>query len=128
MCKRRTGQVKGETMKRLGFLLAVFAAGWLFPPGILAADNAAQPAAEKSSAEKGGAMTAGVVKKVDKAAGKVTISHEPSAYPGMEKKMTMVFRVKDPAMLEQLKEGDKINFLVEKVNGKFTVMRFEPAK
>jgi Cu/Ag efflux protein CusF len=115
-------------MKRLGFLLAVFAAGWLFPPGILAAaDNAAQPAAEKSSAEKG-AMTAGVVKKVDKAAGKVTISHEPSAYPGMEKKMTMVFRVKDPAMLDQLKEGDKINFLVEKVNGKFTVMRFEPAK
>jgi Cu(I)/Ag(I) efflux system periplasmic protein CusF len=129
MCKRRTGQVKGETMKRLGFLLAVFAAGWLFPPGILAAaDNAAQPAAEKSSAEKGGAMTAGVVKKVDKAAGKVTISHEPSAYPGMEKKMTMVFRVKDPAMLDQLKEGDKINFIVEKVNGKFTVMQFEPAK
>ncbi len=116
-------------MKRLGFLLAVFAAGWLFPPGILAAaDNAAQPAAETRSTETGGAMTAGVVKKVDKAAGKVTISHEPSAYPGMEKKMTMIFRVKDPAMLDRLKPGDKINFVAEKVNGKFTVMQVEPAE
>ena len=42
--------------------------------------------------------------------------------------MTMVFRVKDPAMLDQLKAGDKINFLAEKRNGALTVMRFEAAK
>ncbi len=73
-------------------------------------------------------MTAGVVKKVDKAAGKVTISHDPIEHLGMTKKMTMVFRVKDPAMLDRLKPGDKINFIADKVNGAFTVMQFEPAK
>jgi Cu/Ag efflux protein CusF len=43
-------------------------------------------------------------------------------------KMTMVFRVKDPAMLDRLKEGDEIRFVAEKVDGAFTVMRFEAAK
>ncbi len=84
--------------------------------------------AEAKSAESVPSMTVGVVKKVDKAAGKVTISHEPMEHLGMSKKMTMIFRVKDPAMLDQLKEGDKINFVAEKVNGKFTVMQFESAK
>jgi len=31
-------------------------------------------------------------------------------------------------MLEQVKEGDKINFLADKINGAFTVLRLEPAK
>lgn len=114
-------------MKRLGFLLAVVAAGWLLPPGILAADNAAQPAAETKSAENGQALTPGVVKKVDKDAGKVTITHEPIEKLGMPK-MTMVYRVKDRAMLDRLKEGDRINFAAEKVDGAYTVTRFETAK
>jgi uncharacterized cupredoxin-like copper-binding protein len=79
------------------------------------------------SAESGQAMTAGLVKKVDKGAGKVTISHGPLENLGMPK-MTMVFRVKDPAMLDRLKEGDKILFVAEKVDGALTVMSFESAK
>jgi uncharacterized cupredoxin-like copper-binding protein/Cu/Ag efflux protein CusF len=79
------------------------------------------------SIESGQAMTAGVVKKVDKGAGKVTIRHGPIVNLGMPK-MTMVFRVKDPAMLDLLKEGDKILFVAEKVDGALTVMRFESAK
>ena len=39
--------------------------------------------------------------------------------------MTMVFRVKDPAMLDQLKEGDKIRFVADKVDGAFTIMQLE---
>ena len=42
--------------------------------------------------------------------------------------MTMVFQVKDPAMLDQVKAGDKINFIAEKVGGQFTVTRVEAAK
>ena len=80
-----------------------------------------------TSAESGQAMTSGVVKKVDKGAGKVTISHGPLENLGMPK-MTMVFRVKDPAMLDRLKEGDKIFFVAEKVDGALTVMSFESAK
>ena len=101
----------------------------LFAPGSYAAgDSSADSAAGTTSTESGKAMSSGVVKKVDKAAGKVTISHGPLENLGMPKKMTMVFRLKDPAMLDRLKEGDKINFVADKVNGAFTVMSFEPVK
>lgn len=71
--------------------------------------------------------TEGLVKKVDKAAGKVTIRHGAIENLGMPK-MTMIFRVRDPAMLDRLKEGERILFVADKVNGKFTVMQFEPAE
>jgi len=100
----------------------------LFAPGSYAAGgSSADNAAGTASPESGQAMTAGLVKKVDKGAGKVTISHGPLENLGMPK-MTMVFRVKDPAMLDRLKEGDKILFVAEKVDGAFTVMRVEAAK
>jgi Cu/Ag efflux protein CusF len=100
----------------------------LFAPGSYAAgDLSADNAAGATSAESGQAMTAGLVKKVDKGAGKVTIRHGPIENLGMPN-MTMIFRVKDPAMLDRLKEGDKILFVADKVNGAFTVMSFEAAK
>ena len=37
----------------------------------------------------------------------------------------MVYQVKDPAMLEQVKAGDKIKFVAEKINGALTVTRIE---
>ncbi len=67
------------------------------------------------------------VRKVDKDAGKVTLKHGPITnleMPGM----TMVFRVKDPAMLDKVKEGDKIRFTADKVSGAFTVMSIENTK
>ena len=73
------------------------------------------------------AMTAGEVKKVDKDTGKVTLKHGPIKnldMPGM----TMIFRVKDAVMLDKLKEGDKINFAADKINGAFTLMQIESAK
>ena len=42
--------------------------------------------------------------------------------------MTMVFRANDAAMLDQLKEGDKINFTADKLNGAFTLMQVEQVK
>ncbi len=41
--------------------------------------------------------------------------------------MTMVFKVGDPKMLDRLKEGDKVKFAAEKVNGAITVTAIEPA-
>ncbi len=79
------------------------------------------------SIDRGQAMTPGEVRKVDKAAGKVTIRHGPLENLGMPN-MTMVFRVQDPAMLDRLKEGDNIRFIAEKVNGLFTVIRVESAE
>ena len=73
------------------------------------------------------ALSEGVVRKIDKDAGKITIKHGPLVNLDMPA-MTMVFRVKDPAMLTQVKEGDAIKFTVEKVGGAFTVTTLESAK
>jgi Cu/Ag efflux protein CusF len=42
--------------------------------------------------------------------------------------MTMVFRVQDPAMLKQVKVGDKVQFEADRVNGQITVTRIQKAK
>jgi Cu/Ag efflux protein CusF len=42
--------------------------------------------------------------------------------------MTMVFQVKDPAMLDQVKTGDKVQFTAQKLGGAFTVTRIESTR
>lgn len=69
----------------------------------------------------------GEVRKVDKAANKVTLKHGPVPSIDMPA-MTMVFRAKDPAMLAGLKPGDKVKFEAQKVGDVYTVTRIEPAK
>jgi Cu/Ag efflux protein CusF len=44
----------------------------------------------------------GEVKKVDEAAGEITLKHGPIKNLGMNQGITMVFRVNDPAMLKQV--------------------------
>lgn len=70
----------------------------------------------------------GLIKKVDKAAAKVTLAHGPLTNLGMSTAMTMAFRVKDAAWLDQMKTGDKIRFVADNVNGALTVVKFEPVK
>ncbi len=69
----------------------------------------------------------GEVRKVDKAANKVTLKHGPIPNLDMPA-MTMVFQVKDPAMLEKMKAGDKVKFEAQKLGGAFTITRIEAAK
>ena len=69
-----------------------------------------------------GDMVKGEVVKVDKAAGKVTLKHGPIKNLDMDG-MTMVFRVSDPAMLDKVKAGDKIEFEADRVNGAITVTK-----
>jgi Cu/Ag efflux protein CusF len=115
-------------MMRYRLLALTAIVAFLFPLGGHAVDNTFSRQGDGTeSADSGQAMTTGVVKKVDKDAGKVTIRHGPIENLGMPQ-MTMIFRVKDPAMLDRLKEGDEIHFIADKVNGAFTVMRFEPGK
>ena len=73
-------------------------------------------------------MVNGTVKKIDKAAGKVTLSHGPLANLGMNMSMTMAFRVQDISWLDQMKVGDKIRFVAESVDGALTVVKYEPVK
>ena len=72
-------------------------------------------------------MTDGEVRKVDKANQKVTLKHgeiKNLDMPGM----TMVFRVKEPAMLDTLAPGDKVRFQAGKVDGGFVVTAIEAVK
>ena len=52
----------------------------------------------------------GEVKKIDEGAGKITLKHGPAKSLGMDEPMTMVYRVKDSALLKQVKVGDKVKF------------------
>ena len=91
---------------------------------VLPAVYASEPAPLVPAQAK--SMTAGEIRKVDKEQGKLTIRHEPLTNLDMPA-MTMVFRVKDPAMLDRVKEGDKVRFVAERVDGSITVVDLQPA-
>jgi Cu(I)/Ag(I) efflux system protein CusF len=73
-------------------------------------------------------LTDGEVTKVDASAGKITIKHGPIKRFDMDEGMTMVYGARDPAMLQQVKAGDKVKFDAENVNGQFVVTRIQKAK
>ena len=72
-------------------------------------------------------MSDGEIRKVDSAAKKITIKHGELKNLDMPA-MTMVFQVKDPAMLNSVKAGDKVKFRADKINGAFTVIEIQPVK
>lgn len=72
-------------------------------------------------------LSDGEIRKVDKDAGKITIKHGPIASMDMPP-MTMVYRVKDPAMLDKVKPGDKVKFKMEKIGGQYTLTRLGAAE
>ena len=75
------------------------------------------------------AMVKGEVKKIDLAAGKITLKHGPIKSLGMDDaSMTMVFRVEDAAMLKQVKAGDKVQFEVGNDSGGLTISKLQKAK
>ena len=94
---------------------------------LLAAPAFAQQAAGGHDAHHPASLSEGEVRKVDKSAKKITIKHGPLANLDMPP-MTMVFQVKDPAMLDKVKAGDKVKFQAEKIGAAYTVTRIEPVK
>jgi len=94
-------------------------------PGI-AADDHSGHGAMHGAVPASAAMTDGMVKKVDRSSGKVTVTHGPLVNLGMPA-MTMAFRVKDTSWLDQMKDGDKIRFMADNVNGSLTVVKFDKA-
>ena len=69
----------------------------------------------------------GQVKKIDEAAGKLTLDHGPIKKLDMGA-MTMVYRIKDPALLKGLKAGDKVKFEADKIDDQFVVTSIQKAK
>ena len=72
-------------------------------------------------------MADGEVRKVDKENKKITLKHgviKNLDMPGM----TMVFGIKDAAMLDNLKAGDKVKFKPEQAGSAFVVTDIQMAK
>ena len=79
------------------------------------------------TAESAASMTEGEVRKVDKEQGKITLKHGEIKNLGMPG-MTMIFRVQDKAMLDQVKEGDKVRFTADNIDNQLTVTKIEAAR
>lgn len=71
-------------------------------------------------------MTDAEVRKVDKDNGKLTLRHAEIKNLEMPA-MTMVFVVRDKAMLDKVKAGDKVRFKAEHVGGSYVVTAIEAA-
>jgi len=67
------------------------------------------------------------VRKVDKAAKKITLKHGEIKNLDMPP-MTMVFQVKDASLLDRVQAGDKVRFTADKVGGAYIVLTLEPVK
>jgi Cu/Ag efflux protein CusF len=110
-------------MKRLALsiLLASFAA-------VAAAQHTQHaPAAAQAAQAQAKNPSDGEVRKVDKAAGKITIRHGEIPNINMGP-MTMVFSVKSPELLDKVAAGDTVKFRVEEVKGDYVVTTIEKVK
>jgi Cu/Ag efflux protein CusF len=83
------------------------------------------PTPVAATSAKAADMTEAEVRKVDVSAGKITLKHGPIKHLDMPP-MSMVFQVKDPALLAKVKAGDKVRFTADKINGAYTVLTLEP--
>ncbi len=72
-------------------------------------------------------LTEAEVRKVDKDNGKITLKHGEIKNLDMPP-MSMVFQVKDPALLDKVKTGDKVSVTIDRINGAYTVLSIEPRK
>ncbi|MBL8318386.1 MAG: copper-binding protein [Burkholderiaceae bacterium] len=104
----------------------------LFVAALLAGPSFAQQKADDHSAHHPPAaatadMTDGEVRKIDKEAGKMTIKHGEIKNLEMPA-MTMVFQVKEVALLDKVKAGDKVKFRAEKAASGYVVTAIESAK
>lgn len=99
-----------------------------FPAGVVMQEKL--PARPSGAAGKTADVSAnsivgsGVIRQIDKANNKVKIAHEPIEALGWPK-MTMFFRLKDASIANQVKEGDKVNFFLEKTASGHVISGFQ---
>jgi Cu/Ag efflux protein CusF len=114
---------QGNIMRLQSFIAALVLGVLASLTGIAYATSHVQASGTEASA----ALTEGEVRRVDRDAKKLTIRHGPIASLDMPP-MTMVFQVRDEALLAQLKTGDRIRFSAERIGGVYVVTQVEPAR
>lgn len=117
-----------QTIQTLFIAGALATLGTLaIPAWAVGAMDQAKMGETKSVQSSETAMTDAEVRKVDTAQGKITLKHGEIKNLDMPP-MTMVFTVKDKAMLDGVKPGDKIRFKAVDENGRLTVVEMAPAR
>ena len=114
-----------KTLLTIATLLTV--AGAAQAAGHAGAPMVAASAAAAATTKSDLPMADGEIRKVDMESKKITIKHgeiKNLDMPGM----TMVFGVKDPAILDKIKAGDKVKFSAEKAGGAIVVTNIQIAK
>jgi len=76
------------------------------------ADSGRIETAQARETKPAGASASGVIREIDRANSRVKLDHGPIPSIGMPG-MTMTFKVKNPALLDQVKQGDPVNFEIE---------------
>ena len=110
--------------KHLFAFLLVFSAAWFTT---VYAQDKHHSHADAMSAVSASHMAEGEIKKINRDNKKMTIKHgdiKSLDMPGM----TMVFQIRDTALLETFKAGDKVKFVIEKLDGAFVVTSMQLAK
>ena len=107
-------------MKQLILLLALASAAPAWAQAKAEEHSAHHPATAAAVDE----MVDGEIRKVDKGSAKITIKHGEIKRLDMPP-MTMVFQVKDPALLDKVKAGDKVRFRAEQTPSGYAVTAIE---
>ncbi|WP_292044483.1 copper-binding protein [Massilia sp. UBA6681] len=105
-------------------ILAILMAGAATLASAQAHQHAGHGPHEPTATNAAAALSEGEVKKIDKEAGKITLRHGEIRNLNMAA-MTMVLRVQDPAMLDQVEVGDKVQFAAERLNGAITIVQMQ---
>ena len=110
-------------------------AGGFFITNIARLENNSDSLPEKTPNTAGGAESSasasmdarGIVKTIRAEQGKVKIQHGPIERLGMPG-MTMMFSVKDPALLQGVTKGAEVDFTVDNTAGGFVITNIKPVQ
>jgi Cu/Ag efflux protein CusF len=74
------------------------------------------------------ATITGEVKKIDESSGSITLKQGPAPSLGFKEDMTLVYDVRDRAMLKLVKVGDTVKFEAESGESGFTITKIQKDK
>lgn len=106
------------TLARLTCITSLLAALGALPCQAQPRGGAAAPPAASVT------LSSGEVLKLDPGKAKITLRHTAIEHLGLPA-MSMSFHVRDAALLDGLRVGDKVRFSADRIEGQFTVTRIE---
>jgi len=116
---------RAAVLAAMGLVVACVSAQAQPQPAAPAASAASAPV-DHSSHHAGADMASAEVRRIDKAAGKVTLRHGEIKSLDMPP-MTMVFQVPDLTLLDRVKVGDKVRFRADLQGGTYRVIELQLA-